>query len=64
MPLTEIQCRLFADECIAMADTAQREDVGALQKMAETWLQLAEQLLTQSANPDQNAPSKTEKQFT
>jgi hypothetical protein len=47
-----------------MADTAQREDVGALQKMAETWLQLAEQLLTQSANPDQNAPSKTEKQFT
>jgi hypothetical protein len=44
-----------------MAETATRENVVALHRMAETWLQIAEGLLTkQQISNDQNAPS-TEK---
>ena len=58
--LTAVQCRQYADECIAMAERAGRENAASLTKMAETWLQLAEQLLTQERpviGSDQNAPS-------
>ena len=47
MSLTAVQCRQYADECIAMAESAGRENAVSLTKMAETWLELAEQLLTQ-----------------
>ena len=47
MSLTAVQCRQYADECIAMAERAERENAASLHRMAETWLQLAEQLLTQ-----------------
>jgi len=61
MPLTVSQCQQFAEECLAMAETATRENVVALHRMAETWLQIAEGLLTkQQISNDQNAPS-TEK---
>jgi hypothetical protein len=43
-----------------MAERAGRENVASLHKMAETWLELAEQLLTQERpviGSDQNAPS-------
>jgi hypothetical protein len=43
-----------------MAESAGRENAVSLQRMAETWLQLAEQLLTQERpviGSDQNAPS-------
>ena len=59
MSLTAVQCRQYADECIAMAERAGRENVASLHRMAETWLQLAEQLLTQERpviGSDQNAP--------
>jgi hypothetical protein len=57
--LTALQCQQFANECIAMAETATCENVAALHRMAETWLQIAEELLSQmSPIPnDQNAPS-------
>ena len=58
--LTAVQCRQYADECIMMAESAGRENAVSLLKMAETWLQLAEQLLTQERpviGSDQNAPS-------
>ena len=60
MSLTAVQCRQYADECITMAESAGRENAVSLQRMAETWLQLAEQLLTQERpviGSDQNAPS-------
>ena len=60
MALTAVQCRQYADECISMAERAGRENAASLLKMAETWLQLAEQLLTQERpviGGDQNAPS-------
>ena len=60
VPLTAVQCRQYADECLAMAERAGRENVASLHRMAETWLQLAEQLLTQERpviGSDQNAPS-------
>ena len=55
-----MQCQQFADECIAMAESARRENVAALQRMAEVWLQIAEDLLCKKASSipdDQNAPS-------
>ena len=58
--LTSVQCRQYADECLAIAERAEREGAASLLKMAETWLQLAEQLLTQERpviGSDQNAPS-------
>jgi hypothetical protein len=58
--LTAVQCRQYAEECLAMAERAGRENVASLHKMAETWLELAEQLLTQErpvVGSDQNAPS-------
>ena len=57
--LTVSQCQQYAQECIAMADSAGRENVAALQRMAETWLQIAEELLAQMPPipDDQNAPS-------
>jgi uncharacterized protein YhjY with autotransporter beta-barrel domain len=58
--LTAVQCRQYADECLAIAERAEREGAASLLKMAETWLQLAEQLLTQERpviGSDQNAPS-------
>jgi hypothetical protein len=57
--LTPLQCIQFADECIAMAESAGRENLAALHRMAETWLQIAEELLAQmpSIPNDQNAPS-------
>ena len=60
MSLTAVQCRQYADECITMAGCVGRENVASLHRMAETWLQLAEQLLTQERpviGSDQNAPS-------
>ena len=60
MSLTAVQCRQYADECITMAESAGRENAVSLQRMAETWLELAEQLLTQERpviGSDQNAPS-------
>ena len=60
MALTAVQCRQYADECITMAERAGRENAASLHRMAETWLQLAEQLLTQERpviGSDQNAPS-------
>ena len=60
MRLTPLQCQQFADECIAMAERGGgRENVAALHRMAETWLQIAEELLAQmpSIPNDQNAPS-------
>jgi hypothetical protein len=59
MSLTALQCRQFAEECIDMAERAATENVASLHKMAETWLQIAEELLAEQqiiAN-DQNAPS-------
>jgi hypothetical protein len=58
--LTAEKCRQYADECIAMAERAARENAASLHRMAETWLQLAERLLTQEwpvIGSDQNAPS-------
>ena len=57
--LTALQCQQFANECIAMAESATRENVAALHRMAETWLQIAEGLLAeQQIIPNgQNAPS-------
>jgi hypothetical protein len=57
--LTASQCQQFANECIAMAESATRENVGALHRMAETWLQIAEGLLVEQhiIPNDQNAPS-------
>jgi len=58
--LTAVQCRQYGDECIAMAERAGRENAASLHRMAETWLELAEQLLTQERpvfGSDQNAPS-------
>jgi hypothetical protein len=43
-----------------MAESAGSENAVSLQRMAETWLELAEQLLTQERpviGSDQNAPS-------
>jgi hypothetical protein len=42
-----------------MAENAEPDNVTALHRMAETWLQIAEELLTQNtpAPNDQNAPS-------
>ena len=60
MALTAVQCRQYAEECLAMAERAGRENAASLQRMAEAWLQLAEQLLTQERpviGGDQNAPS-------
>jgi hypothetical protein len=60
MSLTAVQCRQYAEECIAMAERAAGENVASLHRMAETWLQLAEQLLTKEwpvIGSDQNAPS-------
>jgi hypothetical protein len=58
--LTSMQCRQYADECIAMAERAERETAASLRRMAVTWLELAEQLLTNERpviGSDQNAPS-------
>jgi hypothetical protein len=56
--LTAVQCRQYADECITMAERAGRENAASLQRMAETWLQLAEQLQERPViGGDQNAPS-------
>ena len=60
MSLTAAQCRQYADECITMAECAGRKNAASLLKMAETRLQLAEQLLTKEQpiiGSDQNAPS-------
>ena len=60
MSLTAVQCRQYADECITMAECAGRENAASLHRMAETWLEVAEQLLTQERpviGSDQNAPS-------
>jgi len=56
--LTAVQCRQYADECITMAEHAGRENAASLHRMAETWLELAEHLLTQERpviGCDQNA---------
>lgn len=59
MRLTASQCQQFANECIAMAESATRENVAALHRMADIWLQIAEGLLAeQQIIPNgQNAPS-------
>jgi hypothetical protein len=60
VPLTGMLCRQYAEECIAMAECASGESVASLHRMAEAWLQLAEQLLTKewpATGSDQNAPS-------
>ena len=48
--LTAVQCRHTLCECIAMAERAGRENAASLTKMAETWLQLAEQLDPRAAS--------------
>jgi len=62
--LSALQCQQFANECIAMAESATRENVAALHRMAETWLQIAEGLLAEQhiIPNDQNAPSTDEVQ--
>ena len=55
--LTAAQCRQYAEECIAMAERARRENVASLHRMAGTWLDLAEQLRAPMTGSDQNAPS-------
>lgn len=59
MRLTALQCRQHAEECLAMAEFAGREQVAVLRRMAETWLQIAEGLIIQERHlqGDQNAPS-------
>ena len=59
MRLTALQCRQHAEECVEMAEFAGREQVTVLRRMAETWLQIAEELIVQERHlrDDQNAPS-------
>lgn len=60
MRLTALQCQQFANECLVMAESATRSNVAALHRMAEAWLQIAEEelLAEQQIIPhDQNAPS-------
>jgi len=47
--LTVEECRKNADQCIAMAERAEKEHVAALHKIAETWLRLAKEILNRQA---------------
>jgi hypothetical protein len=60
LPLTAVQCRRYAEDCIAMAERAGKKNAASLHRMAHMWLQLAEQLLTHERpeiDGNQNAPS-------